>query len=69
MVNRSIFLSTQARFDPPSGWAYGFPRQLPVECVDDEIELRWWLVECGYPYEMLDLAVKHGRVLEVETGL
>ena len=31
--------------DPPSGWKYGFPKEIP-EDVDDT---RQWLIDNGYP--------------------
>jgi hypothetical protein len=36
--------------DPPSGWKYGFPKEIP-EHVDDT---RAWLIENGYPKEEID---------------
>ena len=31
--------------DPPSGWKYGFPKEIP-EDIDDT---RKWLIDNGYP--------------------
>lgn len=31
--------------DPPSGWKYGFPKQIP----DDVTDVKDWLVKNGYP--------------------
>ena len=36
--------------DPPSGWKYGFPKVLP----DDIINITEWLIENGYPKELID---------------
>jgi hypothetical protein len=37
--------------DPPSGWKYGFPKPIPDDrCYDSLI----WLVEEGYPKELID---------------
>lgn len=36
--------------DPPSGFKYGFPKQLP----DNVTNLREWLLENGYPQSMID---------------
>lgn len=36
--------------DPPSGWAYGFPKEWDK---DKHPNLHEWLVENGYPREML----------------
>ncbi len=38
--------------DPPSGWRYGFPKEVSMEN---------WLLECGYPEKDLELAMKYGR--------
>ena len=35
--------------DPPSGWMYGFPKEIP-EHVDDTCK---WLVENGYPEKLI----------------
>lgn len=31
--------------DPPEGWKYGFPKEIPVD-VEDTTK---WLIENGYP--------------------
>lgn len=36
--------------DPPSGWRYGFPKSIP----DDVKDVNKWLVENGYPEELID---------------
>lgn len=36
--------------DPPEGWRYGFPKEIP-EHVDDT---RSWLVANGYPQKEID---------------
>lgn len=36
--------------DPPSGWHYGFPKPIPRD-VDNVKE---WLVQNGYPQELID---------------
>lgn len=36
--------------DPPSGWKYGFPKELPKGTVD----VLAWLVENGYPQKEID---------------
>jgi len=36
--------------DPPSGWMYGFPKALP----DDVEDVDAWLIENGYPAEMIE---------------
>jgi hypothetical protein len=43
--------------DPPSGWKYGFPKPIPEEVTD----LGEWLVEEGYPEELVEVAKKHSR--------
>ena len=41
---------TTKYIDPPSGWAYGFPKEFP-EGVED---VNKWLVDNGYPQEQID---------------
>ena len=41
--------------DPPSGWLYGFPKELP-EGVKDTLA---WLVENGYPQKEIDKLGEH----------
>lgn len=36
--------------DPPSGWVYGFPKEIPESVTD----VNKWLVENGYPQTMID---------------
>ena len=51
-------------FDPPSGWMYGFPKELPIfnDLHSPEKELKAWLLSCGYPKKDIDLAVKYSRM-------
>ena len=51
-------------FDPPEGWRYGFPRPIPRECLESDEAFRKYLVECGYPDSMMDLAFKYSRYWE-----
>lgn len=37
--------------DPPSGWRYGFPREIPEDQIS---RAREWLVENGYPQGEID---------------
>lgn len=37
--------------DPPSGWAFGFPKEFPEGITD----VKGWLVKNGYPKEKIDL--------------
>ena len=41
--------------DPPSGWKYGFPKEIP----DDVENIFKWLVENGYPQEEIDKCGEH----------
>jgi hypothetical protein len=41
--------------DPPSGWLYGFPKELP-EGVENVLA---WLVENGYPQKEIDNLGEH----------
>jgi len=36
--------------DPPSGWLYGFPKEIPLFVTDT----RAWLVANGYPQKEID---------------
>jgi hypothetical protein len=48
-------------YDPPSGWAYGFPKAWPsgLERTTENIKNR--LILDGYPITRLDEAVRHCR--------
>ena len=48
--------------DPPFGWRYGFPKELPNEVKD----VKSWLIEQGYPEKEADFAVQHCRFWEQE---
>ena len=37
--------------DPPGGWRYGFPKELPSGVID----FNKWLVDNGYPQSEIDL--------------
>jgi hypothetical protein len=39
--------------DPPSGWRYGFPKKVPLDVISREKLLVDWLVEEGYPKEII----------------
>jgi|688.fasta_scaffold00313_85 hypothetical protein len=41
--------------DPPSGWLYGFPKELP----DDIKDVRQWLIDNGYPENLVDFGMQH----------
>jgi len=41
--------------DPPSGWKYGFPKELPQDIKDT----KKWLVENGYPQHEIDSCGDH----------
>ncbi len=43
--------------DPPSGWKYGFPKEIP----DDVEDFRQWLIDNGYPESEVDFGMKHCR--------
>jgi len=42
--------------DPPSGWQYGFPKPIPEDRRYDSLT---WLVEQGYPQELIDELGEH----------
>ena len=41
--------------DPPSGWKYGFPKELPKGITNTMA----WLVENGYPQKEIDRMGDH----------
>lgn len=41
---------TRRMIDPPSGWRYGFPKQLP----EDILDVHAWLISEGYPQSEID---------------
>lgn len=43
--------------DPPSGWRYGFPKEIP----EDVENLRQWFLDNGYPEKHVDLALEYSR--------
>lgn len=51
--------------DPPRGWNYGFPKELPAEIKD----VRSWLIENGYPESQADFAMKHLRMWVSEEDI
>ena len=40
--------------DPPEGWKYGFPKEVPKEYQKAE-DFRPWLISQGYPEKLIDL--------------
>ena len=52
--------------DPPSGWKYGFPKEVPPEVRLYGI-LADWLIEEGYPEKDIGLAMKYSRYWEVPS--
>jgi hypothetical protein len=46
----------QLIIDPPSGWKYGFPKPIPEDRRNDSLI---WLVEQGYPQELIDELGEH----------
>ena len=41
--------------DPPSGWRYGFPKELPDDYFNYTPERKTqWLIEQGYPKKLVD---------------
>ena len=49
--------------DPPSGWRYGFPREIPSEVVTAE-DFKAWLLKNGYPEKDIELALEYSRIWE-----
>lgn len=36
--------------DPPSGWLYGFPKEIPEDIKD----VKAWLIQNGYPMKEIE---------------
>lgn len=39
--------------DPPDGWRYGFPKEIPREIYNSN-KITEWLVDNGYPQKTID---------------
>ena len=50
--------------DPPSGWLYGFPKEVPADVTD----FRQWLIDEGYPESEVDFGMQHIRQWSVEVS-
>jgi len=64
-IRDSLNLPDSARLviDPPEGWRYGFPKILDQR---KEQSLEDWLLEQGYPANMLTMALNHSRYWSAE---
>jgi hypothetical protein len=49
--------------DPPSGWKYGFPKEIPENVTTLE-DFKEWFIKNGYPEKDIELALKYSRVWE-----
>mgnify|MGYP006863216687 CR=1 FL=1 len=65
----------QLMFDPtPAGWAYGFPRPLPEEAVDENLtiktdfDLTEWVCSFGYPEETFQYFRTYPKQVEESTN-
>ena len=60
-----IYMKTM--IDVPSGYKYGFPKELPSNINGDNLkQFRAWLLSEGYPEKDVDFAMKHCRMWEEE---
>ena len=48
----------RAIIDVPSGWRFGFPKELPEGVTD----LRQWLIDNNYPKNDVDFAMTYCRM-------
>lgn len=48
-------LAMSKMIDPPRGWRYGFPKEIP----DNVPNVMSWLVENGYPQSEIDACGDH----------
>lgn len=53
--------------DPPSGWAYGFPKV--YDPAVDSPDIRAWLWVNGYPESRLDFACEYLKMWEVTENV
>lgn len=56
---------TKRFIDPPEGWKYGFPKEMPC---DTAVDLSEWLFGEGYPADLIPLAMKYSRYWEEEVN-
>jgi hypothetical protein len=49
--------------DPPNGWKYGFPKELPSDVKD----VKAWLIKEGYPEKDIIFATENCRMWEEKT--
>lgn len=54
--------------DPPSGWKYGFPKELPEDAHLDSFDFRQWLLNSGYPESEVDFAMQYVRTWTQEES-
>jgi len=60
-------LSTRTMIDPPSGWRFGFPKEIPKKVIEEQDVLNW-LVDNGYPQSEIDIFKEDGlpyRIYEI----
>lgn len=50
-------------YDPPSGWAYGFPKAWPAGLERSDKNLEIQLILDGYPVKDIPLALLHTRFI------
>jgi hypothetical protein len=64
-IERNV--STRTMIDPPSGWRFGFPKEIPKKVIEEEDILNW-LVDNGYPQSEIDIFKEDGlpyRIYEI----
>lgn len=47
--------------DPPSGWRWGFPKQVPAHPFKDSQDFHQWLIDNGYPAKEIRYWVAAGK--------
>lgn len=57
-------------YDPPSGWRYGFPKEMPAySSTNEETNLavmRKMLEDAKYPKKDIEMALTYGRFILIE---
>lgn len=50
--------------DPPSGWKYGFPKEVPEDYLKKYFDIEQWFLDNGYPQKLIDQGMlKHCRYI------
>lgn len=45
--------------DPPEGWKFGFPKEIPEEIFQNKEKINDWFIQQGYPKKLIEFYGKH----------